>query len=244
MEANLDRGEIITKQSSDELLGDTLLQAEYSISNEQKLKSRSGFKIMNESIVLDRPITPSHLRQSVMLQTKPFNPSDISHLDINQTGLFKYSKSTNNRLQGFDKKNSFKLSTQSNSHFGEMPGSKSTNILVINSTQEEFEDNAYVHTQPKAATPTSVFTEAGNPNSGFASRPKIQRTPDQSMIITQQKNILKDSINAAAIHASIQSASSSSFGPKFSVAEPRPSTANSIKSSTKSPVQSNASTLK
>ena len=107
MEANLDRGEIITKQSSDELLGDTLLQAEYSISNEQKLKSRSGFKIMNESIVLDRPITPSHLRQSVMLQTKPFNPSDISHLDINQTGLFKNSKSTNNRLQGFDKKNSF-----------------------------------------------------------------------------------------------------------------------------------------
>ena len=101
MEANLDRGEIITKQSSDELLGDTLLQAEYSISNEQKLKSRSGFKIMNESIVLDRPITPSHLRQSVMLQTKPFNPSDISHLDINQTGLFKNSKSTNSRLQGW-----------------------------------------------------------------------------------------------------------------------------------------------
>lgn len=247
MEANLDRSELITKQSADEMVGDTLLQAEYSISNEQKLKSRSGLRNMNESIVLDRPMTPSHLRQSVMLQTKPFNPSDISNLDINQSSLFKNSKSTNNRMQAFDKKNSFKLSTQSASNqFGEAMG-KSTNILVINSTtHEEYEqeqEQPYVHVQAKATTPTSVFNEAGNPGSGFASRPKIQRTPDQSMMMSQQRNSLKDSINAASIHASIQSASSTNFGPKFSVAEPRPSTANSIKSS-KSPAQSNASTLK
>ena len=112
MEANLDRSEIVTKQSGDELTGEQLLQAEYSINNEQKMKSRSGFR-MNESIVLDRPMTPSHLRQSVMLQTKPFNPSDIGGLDINQ-GNNVWGKNRINRSQIIDKKNSFKLSTSRN----------------------------------------------------------------------------------------------------------------------------------
>ena len=224
MEANLDRGEIVTKQLTNELIGETLLQAEYSISNEQKMKSRNGFRNVHESTVLDRPVTPAHLRQSVMLQTKPFNPTDfMQQPERNTTPRDKLMGSVN-------RKNSFKLSTSRN-ELENFNSKKSTNILVINSQDETQEDN-YL----KPPQTTKVFSN-NDPTSGFASRPKIQRTPDQSINIKKSTN---DSINPASIHSSIQSASSTNFEPKYSIAEPRPSSAKSMKSM-KSPSQSSAS---
>lgn len=225
MEANLDRSEIVTRQQTDELIGEYLLQAEYSINNEQKLKSRHGFRNLNESIVLDRPITPSYHRQSIMLQTKPFNTNDIGNSETHQSNAWKNKM---NLSQVFDRKNSLKLITPRNDF--EANSAKSTNILVINS-----QDDGQDEEQKPPQVPSKIFS-INDATHTFASRPKIQRTPDQSMTVKKTN----DSLNS---NESIKSASSSTFGPKFSIKEPRPSTANSIKS-TKSPNQSNASTLK
>lgn len=225
MEANLDRGEIVTKQLADELIGETLLQAEYSISNEQKMRTRSGFRNVHESTVLDRPVTPAHLRQSVMHQTKPFNPSDFNSLERNITPRDKLVRSV------IDRKNSFKLGTSRNDFENLNNAKKSTNILVINS-QEETQDDNYL----KPPQTTKVFSN-NDPTVGFASRPKIQRTPDQS--INMKKSTI-DSIIPTSTHSSVQSASSTNFELKYSIAEPRPSSAKSMKSM-KSPSQSNAS---
>lgn len=225
MEANLDRSELIAKQSADELMGEALLQAEYSINNEQKNKSRSGFRNLNESIVLDRPMTPAHLRQSVMLQTKPFEPSDFNRLELNQSTTL---KSKTNRSQIIDRKNSFKLSTSRN-ELETNNTKKSANILVINSNDMQESD---IYSKPPPSNSTKIFSP-NDPTAGFASRPKIQRTPEQSLAMKQNDK----SINASA---SIQSNSSLNFTPKYSITEPRPSSVSSSKSS-KSPSQSNAS---
>ncbi len=220
MEANLDRSEIVTKQLNNELMGESLLQGAYSINNEQKLKSRSGLRNLNESVVLDRPMTPSYLRQSHMLQTKPFTLNEINNSNM-------WKKNINRSI---DKRNSFKLSIPGGDNFESNEAKASTNILVINSQDDMTEDESYQSASEQAKT----FRQ-NEPNTGFASRPKIQRTPDQSMSL--KKNY--DSVNTA----SIQSASSVNLAPKFSINEPRPSSANSAKSS-KSPAQSTASTLK
>jgi hypothetical protein len=207
MEANLDRSEIITKQSIEELTGDTLLQAEYSINNENKSRTRSALENVNESSVLNRPMTPVHLRQSMMLQTKPFDLNEMNELNINENNAW---LNKNNRAKPNFKSdhNGFK---------------RSTNILVINSDDMSADD---------FRPPPGPSSQ----NAGFASRPRIQRTPDTNMA-TKTKY---DSINT---NLSIQTVASSTFTPKYSITEPRPSSANSIKS-TKSPSQSNASTLK
>lgn len=174
MEANLDRNEIFIKQSAEELIGESLLTAEYSLNNnETKSKSRRGIENLNESTVLNRPITPLNLRQSVLLQTKPFNTNEIFN----------------------DNK---------------------TNILTIESNDLSVDDN-YLKiindTKNKYQTTVTESTDIG-----FAARPRIQRTPDTSN--TNQKR--------AIINTSIQS--SSSITPKYSITEPRPSSANSTKS--------------
>jgi hypothetical protein len=215
MEANLDRNEIINKQSSDELFGDNLLQAEYSINNELRAKSRNAFENFHESTVLNRPMTPVHLRQSIMLQTRPFDTNEIGELKNNRQAINNFKSDLNNIK-------------------------KSTNILVINSEDMSGEENYTKQSQLQTAS----LPPPGN--AGFVSRPKIQRTPDPSVAMKTTKY---DSINT--INSSIQSASSSqqstghSFLPKYSITEPRPSSAtNTAKSTCKSPTQSNASTLK
>ena len=207
MEANLDRSELITKQSADELVGESLLQSEYSINNEYKSKSRHGIEHLNDSSVLNRPMTPVHLRQSMLFQTKPFNTNEL------------YELNRNNHSQIIDKKTNIRVGNDQMNN-NNNSNKKSTNILVINSDDMTGEDYSKPPPPP--------------PNAGFVSRPKIQRTPDQSMTIKTKY----DSLNT---NSSIQSTASSTFTPKYSITEPRPSSANSAKS-TKSPSQSNQST--
>lgn len=176
MEANLDRNELTLKQSTDELIGESLLVNEYSTTNEQKSKSKLG---LNESIILNRPITPFNLRQSVLLHTKPFSTSDLF-------------------------------------------ADKKADILVIESNDMSVDDN-YL----------KVINNANNKNDnlnksdvvGFSTRPKIQRTPEPTVSNTVRK---------VSINTSIQSSSNSITAPKYSITEPRPSSANSIKSKSSS----------
>ena len=128
MEANLDRSELITKQSSDELVGESLLQSEYSINNEYKSKSRHGIEHLNDSSVLNRPMTPVHLRQSMLFQTKPFNTNEL------------YELNRNNHSQIIDKKTNIRVGNDQMNNNNNNSNKKSTNILVINSDDMTGED--------------------------------------------------------------------------------------------------------
>ncbi len=228
MEANLDRSEIVTKQLNNELIGENLLQGEYSINNEQKLKPKSGLRNLNESVVLDRPMTPSYLRQSHLLQTKPFSLNELNNFIPNtSTNSNMWKKNVNKNI---DKRNSLKLGIPGTENLESNEAKTSTNILVINSQDDLTEEDNYQN----PSSQTKPFKK-NDPTTGFSSRPKIQRTPDQS--INLKKNY--DSINTA----SFQSGSSVNLAPKFSINEPRPSSANSFKTP-KSPIESTASTLK
>lgn len=184
MEAMLDRNEIFMKQTADELIGESLLTTEYSSGSEIKSKSRTD--LLNETTVLHRPITPVNLRQSILLQTKPFTPNEFF---LN------------------DKKNS--------------------DILVIESNDLTSVDDNYMKSVNNAAIKYNMNTVLPeSTNVGFATRPRIQRTPQQT---PEHKKLLP------TINTSIQSTSSIQ-APKYSVAEPRASSSsvNHSKNSSKS----------
>ena len=191
MEANLDRNEILLKQTADELIGESLLTTEYSSTSENKSKSRMG-NDLNESTVLHRPITPINLRQSVLMQTKPFTPNELF-----------------NEINNKEKK---------------------SDILVIESNDLSVDSN-YL----KLVNNTATNYAPESTNVGFAARPRIQRTPQQ----TPEPSITNS--KKPTINTSIQS-SSSIQTPKYSITEPRPSSS-SVNNSKNSKSSSSSGTI-
>jgi hypothetical protein len=200
MEANLDRNEILLKQAADELVGESLLTTEYSSANENKSKSRMGNDPLNESIVLHRPITPINLRQSILLQTKPFTPNEL------------FNQNNNNNNNNKEKK---------------------SDILVIESNDLSVDEN-YLKLVNNTATKYSNNVPEST-SVGFAARPRIQRTPQQ----TPEPSVTN--YKKPTLNTSIQS-SSSIQAPKYSITEPRPSSS-SVNNSKNSKSSSSSGTI-
>lgn len=220
MERELDAGENIFKQT-DEIIGENLLIKFYSILNQgnepgasRESKQRLENEFMNESTLLNRPITPLNLKQTQLGQSKNFEKSDLKPP--------KSSQST--RSSGPVKKDSIKSSlsfnrAQSSDRLGKpsvADAKTKANFLSINSNDIRTVDSY----EP-------IYSNVKDSNEAFLNKPKIQRTPDQSMAMKQKSYIT----------SSIQS--NSSYAPKYSINEPRPSSA----SSTKSKNSPNSSTL-
>jgi hypothetical protein len=223
MEFELDSGEAVIKQSADDLFGESLLVSEYSInnnnSNELLLKNRpkqSETEFLKESSVLNRPITPSHLRQSQHFTNKqPLNHKDSLIISENIKNNPKRSvsngslntKDTKAQVQAIDSgKKSLSAGSRKNGK---------ADILVIES--KEVDDFR--------ASPDQNYTN-GVKNStndsltlGFSTKQKIPRTPD-NYSYARKNSITNNSMNPV----------NSSFTPKYSITEPRPSSANSTKS--------------
>ena len=72
MEADLDRTELL-KPAQNELFGENLLNGEYSVDVAKLHKRRSGSDFLSDSVVLSRPTTPHHLRQSTHLPNRNLN---------------------------------------------------------------------------------------------------------------------------------------------------------------------------
>lgn len=181
MDICLDRNELILKQS-DDLCGEKLLSSEYAYKNE-RAKSKLD---LTESIILNRPITPLNLKQSILLQTNPFNPSDL----FNEQDLNEANSNNNN---------------------------KKANILVIDSNDISDDYDSYTRVLNNATNKMQSNNFSSSEEVAFATRPKLIRTPDPSQI--QKRANMSTSIQA-----------SSSIAPKYSISEPRPSSAASVKS--------------
>lgn len=98
MEAELDRGEIIARSTQEELIGESLLSAEYSTANsDAKSKGKSGADFLHESTILSRPITPQQLRQSMMFQSQQRQPPS-SASRTNQSMVIRDNKMSQSTL--------------------------------------------------------------------------------------------------------------------------------------------------
>jgi hypothetical protein len=230
MEFELDSGEAMIKQSPDDLLGESLLVSEYSINNNnnnnnnEQLKNRpkqSETEFLKESSVLSRPITPSHLRQSQHFTNKPpTNHKDSLIITENVRNNPKRSVSNGNlnnkdtkaQTQAIDsgKKTPYKQSLSAGSR-----KEGKADILVIESKEvDDFlaASNQNYSNGGKTSTNDSLTL-------GFSAKQKIPRTPD-NYSYARKNSITNNSMNPV----------NSSFTPKYSITEPRPSSANSTKS--------------
>ncbi|RNA21811.1 lisH domain-containing ARMC9 isoform X2 [Brachionus plicatilis] len=206
MERELDAGETFMKQT-DEISGENLLLKFYSFINQgnEPIVSREGSKskLQNELI-----------NESTLLN-KPTTPLSVRNSQVIQSKNFEKSQSKNNSLSQSlapAKKDNLKASlsfnkTQSREKFGKkLTDSKNkSNFPSINSNDIRSIDSY----EP-------VYTNVQDSNDAFRNKPKIQRTPDHSV---RQKSVIASSIQ-----------SNSSYVPKYSVSEPRPSSASSNKS--------------
>lgn len=107
MEVELDRNEIIIRMTQEELIGESLLSAEYAENKANKFKNGSEF--LAESTILSRPITPQQLRQSLLIQQSQSTASNKAKSAVvtngkanrtNQSMIVKdsgQSKPTNNK---------------------------------------------------------------------------------------------------------------------------------------------------
>lgn len=208
MERELDAGETIFKQS-DEISGENLLTNLYSfinrgnepMINREDSKSKLTNEILNESTLLNKPTTPLSLRNSQVIQSKNFERSQTKINSLSQS--LNPGKKENlkanlsfNRTKNGDAVGKKVVDSKGKSNF---PSITSNDIRSIDSYEP-------------------VYTNTQDSNEAFRNKPKIQRTPNQSISI-RQKSIVASSVQ-----------SNSSYVPKYSISEPRPSSASSNKS--------------
>lgn len=249
MEIELDSGEFIMKQS-EELVGEQLLLNKYSLNNNKTNIEPSRKSIMddtfneNSTSVLKRPITPLHLRNSQLIQSKQFTetvkpdkPMNTSKLASSQSIVTHNQKTTSttsstskfssinkeNRTYNTERKSISKNSLTNISKLDEpLFGKKETNVLVIESNDVDeillADEPPNVNKHSSVNKYSSKLFAANDSVEVFANRPKIQRTPDQSGSINKKKSTLASNM------------SGSSFLPKYSIAEPRPSSSSSSRS--------------
>lgn len=208
MERELDAGETVFKQT-DETSGENLLKNFYSFNNQgnepilyrENSKNKLNNDILNESTLLNKPTTPLSLRNSQVIQSKNFEKSQSKMNSLSQSlnPSKKENLKTNlsfNRTKNGEKVGKKLAESKNKSNF---PSITSNDIRSIDSYEP-------------------VNTKTQDSNEAFRNKPKIQRTPDQSISI-RQKSILASSMQ-----------SNMSYVPKYSVSEPRPSSASSNKS--------------
>jgi hypothetical protein len=229
MEADLDRTEVL-KPSVNELFGENLLVTEYS---QNKVKNGSKNDMERQSIVLNRPTTPHQVRQSMLIQQVPINFDERSINGANDSietvslasnvvldtsrGKVK-AKKNDTREKTATKVHTISLS-RSNSVDKRANSRQANNVVIDTSIQDSLQDER---------TPVIQF----NINKGqlkvekevFETRPKLQRTPNQSVTLPPRKTSLKNTNNDSI------ASTNSSYTPKYSSFEPRPSSANSNRS--------------
>lgn len=225
-----------------------------------KTKSKLDNEFMNDSSVIHRPLTPLNLRQSQQFQSKQLPKPEslnseraertfqnvknsVEHSNFNRNNSNNRSnhsiKSKNNasnnslkqsnsaaqiRGDSVERKPPYKQSLSAGSKHSNENEPKynndngnengKANVLIIESRDYSVDDS---FTNPM--TSNKIFATNDSLN-GFANRTKIQRTPEQSIAFQRQKSYTNTSVNA----------SSNSYLPKYSLNEPRPSSANSTKS--------------
>jgi hypothetical protein len=289
MELELDSGEFLNK-NPEELIGEQLLVSDYAVNQNQSNDFKFRFNNKNannnnnkneneflngaggpnsttaniENLINTRPITPHHLRQSQLIQSKQFTSSSHNQTNLNnsrppavvklsgQSGnsyIRQKSNGNNNNSigtvkdssisrQSFSLKNSRSQSSDRNKNSvtlvskldnndtrmfeNEQNSQKGADILVIDSIAEPS------YQVPQAEQTKYVYVN--DSVSGFVAKPKIQRTPDQSMMIVSSNKQQNNKQNGVPLpYTSISSVNS--FAPKYSISEPRPSSANSLKNS-------------
>ncbi|CAF0879503.1 unnamed protein product [Brachionus calyciflorus] len=221
MERELDVGETIFKQT-EEIIGENLLLKYYSIINQgnepslsrEMTKQKHEDEFLSESTLLNRPITPLNIKNNQLLQSKNFEKtSDFKPPKNNQINKSLAKKENIKSSLSFNRAQSTDRQQVKNSI---VESKTKHNFLSINSNDIRTVDSY----EP-------LYSNAKDSSEAFSNKPKIQRTPDQSMALRQKSYIA----------SSVQS--NSSYVPKYSISEPRPSSASSNKS-LKSP---NSSTL-
>ena len=158
------------------------------------------------------------------------NPRNLTAKIDRPSDSLKSSKSSIQRSHSIDRKPSLR---QRNNTEDEGK-SKKVNILVLESNdvsngnieepvkkgfQQQLQQQQQQQLQQRPQTPTKYTTNLKDSASVFASKPKIQRTPEQSYAIERRRS------NNASVNQS-----GSLILPKYSVSEPRPSSANSTRS--------------
>ena len=254
MELELDSGETLIVLNRDELIGDQLLIAEYSfgnVGNEPSAKtSRQENEFLNDSTVINyRPITPlNNLRQSQQFKNKQITPRDsltpekkfqnvknsIDHFDrsnknhndnLKQGNLVnnrvKSSGMSQNRSQSIDKKPPYNHSLSAGNR-GAGNENKSTNILVIESNDIPVEESYSTNASTTVGASRSFLANDSINGNGLQRQRSFRRVPEpNNSLVQRQKTNINNSVNIAP-------------NPKYSITEPRPSSANSTKSKTSS----------
>ncbi len=254
MELELDSGEALLILNREELIGDQLLINEYSFGNlgNEPLKSnRQENEFLNDSTVINyRPITPLNLRQSQQFKNKQITSRDsftpektfqnvknsIDHFDRsnkNHNENLKQGLLVNNRVksgggmaqqnrsQSVEKRPPYSHSLSAGNRIG---NDRSTNILVIESNDIPVEDSysTMASTTTVAASKSFLANDSINGN-GLQRQKSFRRgTEPNNVPLQRQKTLnMNNSVNIVP-------------NPKYSITEPRPSSANSTKSKTSS----------
>ena len=255
MELELDSGETLLKLSADEPIGEQLLLSEYSFAasnmgnNEGPQKShRLDTEFLNDSTVINRPITPLNLRQSQQYKNKqqmtprdsitPDKPSfqnvknsveysNKNHNDNLKQGTLinnRVKSSTQHRSQSIDKKPPYSQPMSAGSRTSN--DDRRTNILVIESNDIPVEDSYSTNASSTIA----------------ASRSFLANDSVNGSVLQRQRSFKNSNVNgngAPPVQRQKSMAMNSSSvnivpNPKYSITEPRPSSANSTKSKTSS----------
>lgn len=236
MERELDGGEFLFKQGSDELVGEQLLISVYSINNMANMNKNESVNLeLNEVNLLKRSITPLNLRQSVKLNSEKetkTNSNRVVHSQVisnsykqpssaptKPSSNVKSSLSFNNRTQSTERQSS--LYKSSHQVEKKQTFKDKNNVLVIHSNDlksiDSYEASNLSNSNQRQTTSTKQLFNVNDSAEAFFNRPKVQRTPDHSI---KRKSPISNST----------STTSNSYLPKYSIAEPRPSSANSNKS--------------
>jgi hypothetical protein len=254
MELELDSGEALYILNRDELTGDQLLINEYSfgnLGNEPPKTVRIDNEFLNDSTVINyRPITPLNLRQSQQFKNKQVTPRDsftpektfqnvknsIDHFDRSSKNHNEYLKqgalinnrvkssggtAQQNRSQSVDKKPPYSHSLSAGNRIG---NDRNTNILVIESNDIPVEDSYSTMASMSTVAASKSFLANDSINGNGMQRQKSFRRgtePNNVPLQRQKTQNMNNSVNIAP-------------NPKYSIHEPRPSSANSTKSKTSS----------
>jgi len=253
MELELDSGEALLVLNREELIGDQLLINEYSfgnLGNEPIKSNRIENEFLNDSTVINyRPITPLNLRQSQQFKNKQMTSRDsftpektfqnvknsIDHFDRsnrNHNENLKQGTLVNNRVKSggmtqqnrshsVEKRPPYNHSLSAGNRIG---NDRSTNVLVIESNDIPVEESysTMASTTTVAASKSFLAGDSINGN-GFQRQKSFRRgtEPNNVPIQRQKTPNMNNSVNIAP-------------NPKYSITEPRPSSANSTKSKTSS----------
>ena len=242
MELELDSGEFIAKSSID-LSGEQLLITEYSLNNQNtdfRFKNLTNeFLGSDNGVINNRPVTPHHIRQSKQFgkpelnnsRPPPTRPSNNNNSYMRPRTINGSGKDSNLNRQSFSLKN------RSSSHGGGLGSSKNNQNTVpvgnkmLDDDQNEYHPSSYSSNGKvsdilviDSHEMNSKLMHVNDSVTGFVSKPKVQHTPDQSMAVNHGKGNNYKSLASTT-------SSTNSFMPKYSVAEPRPSSSNSLKNS-------------